>query len=316
MKEHFNGKMDAVLAWCASVLGPIELLSDHSKAHGEHESTTCRLQIPSGICYLKVHESRFHWHNEVHAYEHWARSFGDFAPRLLAVRDEEPQALVVSELPGRILEEIELEPVRERAIWRSAGAALVRLHDSAVGERFGPCLRDGRYRAGAARSAVEHISGRFGKQIERALQGRYLSEEELRTVRTAHELAPAFEGERPLPCHRDYCAANLLVDDRGDWAGVIDFEFAGWDVRVADFSRDPNWAWIRRPDLFAAFVDGYGRPFTPAEEVQLVVAHTEYALDAILWGRDNAFYGFEQEGHEALARLAAVLSQDSPKIPH
>ena len=116
-------------------------------------------------------------------------------------------------------------------------------------------------------------------------------------------MIPAFAGERPTPCHRDYCAANWLVNEQGTWTGVIDFEFAYWDVRVADFSRDPNWAWVQRPDLVTAFFEGYGRPLTPQAEQQRLVAYAEYALGAIVWGRDFAFYGFEREGHEALIHL-------------
>jgi hypothetical protein len=99
------------------------------------------------------------------------------------------------------------------------------------------------------------------------------------------------------------------VSKEGTWAGVIDFEFAYWDVRVADFSRDPDWSWIRRPDLVEAFFEGYGRLLTPTEEQQLLVAHAEYALGAILWGHDHAFYGFEQEGRESLAHLASLLKR-------
>ena len=134
-----------------------------------------------------------------------------------------------------------------------------------------------------------------------------LDADERATIQAAYDLIPAFEGERPLPCHRDYCAANWLVGKEGTWAGVIDFEFAHWDVRVADFSRDPNWSWIRRPDLVEAFQEGYGRTLTPTEQQQLLVAHAEYALGAILWGHEHAFYGFEREGRESLAHLASCL---------
>jgi Ser/Thr protein kinase RdoA (MazF antagonist) len=120
-------------------------------------------------------------------------------------------------------------------------------------------------------------------------------------------LTPAFDGERPVPCHRDYCAANWLVRPDGTWAGIIDFEFAHWDVRVADFARDPHWNWIHRPDLIDAFFEGYGRSLTPAEEQQLLVARAEYALSAIVWGRDHAFHGFEWEGRVSLAHLASLL---------
>jgi aminoglycoside phosphotransferase len=307
MKKVPQTEKDEALDWCTSILGPIEVLSDRSKAHGDHESSTCRLHAPIGFCYLKVHQSRSHWNNEVHAYERWACSFGDFAPRLIAVRDKEPLAVIISELPGQIVENTQLPPSQERAVWRAAGAALVALHDLETGECFGPCLRDGTCAEEFALNARQHVSKRFTSQMERAIHAGYINEDELATLHAAYDLIPAFGDERPIPCHRDYCAANWLVSEEGTWAGVIDFEFAYWDVRVADFSRDPNWSWIRRPDLVDAFLEGYGRSLTHTEEQQLLVAHAEYALDAILWGHDYSFYGFEQEGRESLAHLASLL---------
>jgi aminoglycoside phosphotransferase len=307
MKKVHKIAMNEALDWCTSVLGSVVVMSDHSKAHGGHESSTCRLHAPIGFCYLKVHQSRSHWNNEVHAYERWSCAFGDFAPRLLAVREEEPLALIVTELPGQIVENTQLPPSLERAVWRAAGAALVALHDLDTGECFGPCLRDGTYAEQSAQNAREYVSKRFNSQVERAIHTGYINDDELATIHAAYDLLPAFEGERPIPCHRDYCAANWLISDRGDWTGVIDFEFAHWDVRVADFSRNPNWSWIGRPDLIDAFFEGYGRSLTHTEEQQLLVAHVKYALSAIIWGRDNSFYGFEQEGHESLAHLASSL---------
>jgi Ser/Thr protein kinase RdoA (MazF antagonist) len=145
------------------------------------------------------------------------------------------------------------------------------------------------------------------RQIERAMRGAYINDDELATIRAACDLIPAFENERPVPCHRDYCTPNWLVSELGMWAGVIDFEFSYWDVCVADFSRDPDWHWMHRPDLMDAFFEGYGQPLNPAEEQQLFVARAAYALSAILWGRDYEFYGFEREGHEALTYLRNLL---------
>jgi aminoglycoside phosphotransferase len=307
MKKVPGTELDEALDWSASVLGQIKVMSDHSKTHGGHESSTCRLLAPAGFCYLKIHESQPNWHNEVHAYEHWSCAFGNYAPKLLAVRDTPPLALIVSELPGQIMEDAQLPVSQERVVWRTAGAALVALHDLGSGEFFGPCLRDGTSAEAFPRDAREYISIRFKDQIENAIQNGYINADELSTIQAAYDLIPAFEGERPLPCHRDYCAANWLISEKQYWSGVIDFEFASWDVRVADFSRDPNWSWIRRPDLVDAFCEGYGRSFTSSEEQQLLVAHAEYAVSAILWGHDNAFYGFEREGRESIAHLATLL---------
>ena len=309
-------QLNTVFRWCGEVLdsiassgsGQVEILADHSKEHGGHESSTFRIRTSEHYAYVKVHESAEHWHNEVHGYEQWARAFGKHAPQLLAVRDEAPLALVVSELPGLILENQQLIRTKEQTVWRAAGAALVSLHDLPAGKGFGRCLRDGSFADVATTDAIEYVGERLSKLIEQAVAGAYVDENELATLRAAQALVPIFADEHPCACHRDYCAANWLVNAQGHWTGVIDFEFAHWDVRVADFARDPHWNWIHRPDLVDAFFDGYGLQLTPRIEQQLLVARAEYALDAIVWGRDNAFYGFECEGREALAFLAPLLA--------
>lgn len=308
MKTIAEAEFQKALDWCAAVLGPITVMSDHSKVHGGHASSTCRLRTSAGFCYLKVHQSQSHWNNEVCAYERWADAFGGLAPRLLAARDQAPLALVVGEVPGQIVENGQFSVSQERAIWRMAGAALIALHSRECGTRFGPCLRDGGCAEAAESSAVEHVSARFGGQIEHAICAGYVDATEQAVLCAAHALTPAFACERPIPCHRDYCPANWLVNAMGALTGVIDFEFSLWDVRVADFSRDPNWAWVRRPDLVTAFFEGYGWSPTATQEQQLIVAHAEYALGAIIWGRENAFFGFEREGREAISRLAVQLS--------
>ncbi len=299
--------MDKALEWCRSTLGDIEVLSDHSKEHGGHESATCRLRAPMGICYLKVHQSRSHWQNEVHGYERWAAAFGEQAPKLIAVREVDPLALVISELPGKVVDHMQLSSSQEQAVWQAAGAALVTLHESEQGEGFGPCLRDGSCVEASSGDARGYVSKRFQIQVDQAVKAGYVNDEELTTLHAARNLIPAFEGESPIPCHRDYCTANWLVDPEGVWVGVVDFEFACWDVRVADFSRYPEWSWMDRPGLIDAFFDGYGRSLTAKEEQQLLFAHVEYALGAIIWGRENAYFGFEREGRESLAHLRSSI---------
>ena len=145
------------------------------------------------------------------------------------------------------------------------------------------------------------------RQANEGVRSGYLSEEELAVVHTVKGLVSAFSGEPPVPCHRDYSPANWLVTADGVWAGVIDFEFAQLDVRVTDFSRYPNWEWIRRLELLVAFFDGYGRSLTPKEEQQQLVTRTSYALGTISWGREHSYDGFVEEGRQALRHVAGLL---------
>ena len=303
------GAPGLVLEWCATVLGPCEVASDRSRAHPGERAVACRLRMPSGYCYVKTYRDPSHWHSEAHAYEQWAPAFGGLAPRLLAVRDEEPLALVIGELPGRVLEEVRLAASQEREVWCAAGRALVALHDLAVGEYFGPSRRDGTSAGALIHDAREYVSADLEGWLERGARAGCLSADERAIVHAAHSLVPAFAGEPPVPCHRDYCPANWLVTGDGVLAGVIDWEFARWDVRVADLTRYPDWDWIGRPDRVEAFLDGYGRSFTPQEEQQRLVAHVQYALSAIVWGRENSYHGFAEEGQRALQRLGVLLGR-------
>ncbi|RMD60325.1 hypothetical protein D6833_09905, partial [Candidatus Parcubacteria bacterium] len=59
-------------------------------------------------------------------------------------------------------------------------------------------------------------------------------------------------------------------------------------------------------DLMAAFFKGYG-DLTPAQEQQRLVSHVRYALVAVVWGEDNEYHGFAEEGRKALRHLAGLL---------
>lgn len=293
--------------WCVRVLGAVEVLSDQSRAHPGERTGAHRLRTDAGLCYLKTHNDPAHWHNEVHGYRAWAAAFGPNAPRLLAVRDEAPLALLITALPGRILDEVQLSVTQQQAVWRRAGAALSVLHNSATGAFFGPCRQDGTPANPAFTDAEEYIGAELDDWEGRGLAIGCLTPDEMAVVAGARGLISTFADERPVPCHRDYGPANWLVTEDGVWSGVIDFEFARWDVRMADFTRYPNWEWVERPDLIEAFCAGYGCDFTPAEESQRLVCHILYALAAVVWGQENAYYGFAAEGRRALSLLATQL---------
>ena len=294
--------------WSASILGKCEIVSGDARIHGR--SSVSRLKTASGRVYLKIHEQRASWETEVHGYERWSRAFEGFTPKLLATRDEPPFALIVTELRGVIADDATLTDTQERAMWRDAGNALAKLHRLEVGGAFGECGRDGACLSPIS-DAREFIANQFDRRMEGADRHDLLTDDERAVIDAARELIPAFEGERPTPCHRDYGPANWIVRDDGAWGGVIDYEFAHWDVRVADFSRYPGWEWLRNPHLIDVFFEGYdaayGRSLTQRETQQMYVGHALYALGAVVWGSENEFFGFMDEGRQGLKALAERL---------
>jgi aminoglycoside phosphotransferase len=299
---------EQLLSWFDAALGPCEILADHSRAHPGQRSAAFKLRTARGECFVKIHLEQPAWEQEVYSYEHWASAFSVHAPRLLAVRDEPPLALAISALPGRILEESHLSEVQQTEVWRAAGAALRPLHALGSNDWFGPCRRDGSCAGAPSFEAVAYVTGQFDDLERRGRQGGFLSSQEWAIVQAARGLIPAYAGERPVPCHRDYCPANWMVSPGGEWTGVIDFEFAYWDVRAADFTRNPAWDWLHHPNRLAAMLAGYGEPLTPRFEQQLLAAHALYALVAIVWGEENDYHGFAGDGRQALQQVGQLLS--------
>lgn len=296
----------SVIAWCKRALGPCEVLSDEARIHGR--TAVLAIQGRKARYYVKVYRDRFDWEVEAYAYVHWAPAFGERAPRLVAVREEDPPALAVDALDGIPMAKVHLSPEKERAVWRAAGQALMKLHTWAKGTFFGPCRRDGRpLQMPAITEAPAYVLADLDHWVARGERAGCLTAEELALIASSRPLVEAFRGELPIPCHRDYGPANWLIAPDGTWAGVIDFEFSRWDVRISDFTRYPDWEWFHRLDLIEAFFEGYGRFLTPQEEVQCLFGHVQYAVAAIVWGCENGFHGFEAEGREALQRLAPRL---------
>ena len=117
MMAELRETTDQLLAWCASEFGPVEPVSECGKSHPGKPVVTRRLRLGSDYCYLKTHREASYWEAEVHGYEQWATAFGGHAPRLLAVREDEPQAIVVSALAGRSMENIHLSSAQQQAAW-------------------------------------------------------------------------------------------------------------------------------------------------------------------------------------------------------
>ena len=106
-----------------------------------------------------------------------------------------------------------------------------------------------------------------------------------------------------VPCHRDYTPRNWLVHDGA--VRVIDFEWARLDTPPADLARLHLGAWEGRPDLRAAFLDGYGRQLDDTGHAILRGCAALTAVWLILKARETGQPSFEKASRAALRRLIA-----------
>lgn len=297
--------MKDIFSWCALIIGPFDVLYGDERFHGRH--SVFQIQSQTDRLYLKVHRDRNAWESEVYAYDQWPPAFERRMPRLLAIHEDEPFALLLSELPGEVMEKCPLTREQEERAWHAAGQVLAALHGLGEGDAFGPYKREKTNTQAPVRNAVTYIRTDLVRQGEACRMAGLLDRKERDVVEAALEHTSVFAEEPPVPCHRDYHPANWIITADGVWGGVIDFEFARWDVKVADFSRYPNWEWMYRPELLEAMFDGYGRRLTSNENRQLVVARVQYALSAITWGYEHSYVGFVEEGRQAIKHLSSSI---------
>jgi thiamine kinase-like enzyme len=224
----------------------------------------------------------------VSAYRHWTAALGpDRAPNLAAA-DSQMLAIVVSGLPGQIALDLCLAADEEREMHRQAGELLRRLHNAASPVLPGTGL--GR----AVQRVDEHLSR------ARAL----LTSSEIVLVRRSAAELSSFTRELPaVPTHGDAQLRNWLWNRAARQLAMIDFERAETGPAVRDLVRLEYGAWDQRPDLRAAFLDGYGRTLTHAEEQALPRLAALDALSGLQWGTANGDREVTGRARRTFARL-------------
>ncbi|MFD7919645.1 phosphotransferase [Streptomyces sp. NPDC059740] len=252
-----------------------------------------------GTWYVKAHQNdKFHG-REVRALRTWAGSLGSAAPRLVAA-DAELRAVVVTALPGRPLHGRILAPAREREVFRRIGVLARRIHEASpprpAPAGSGPAVDKADRHLEAARPHLAPGDEEFVRALVRQAEDRPLE-----WVET----------------HGDFQLRNILhndfdaPEDAEDSVAVIDLERSEPGPAVRDLVRLSD-AWASRPDLYEAFMDGYGRPLTAAEEARLVIDTTLDAVSGIQFGAAHGHPELVERGHRALARLRAEHEANSP----
>ncbi len=106
-----------------------------------------------------------------------------------------------------------------------------------------------------------------------------------------------------MPTHGDFQLHNPLLDENGSLS-VIDCERSEPGPAIRDLVRLSE-AWATQPLLHDAFMHGYGRALTPAEEERFVIDSALDTLSRIQYGATHADTETQQRRHRTLARLRA-----------
>ncbi|MFJ7626697.1 phosphotransferase [Streptomyces sp. NPDC097595] len=279
-----------VRAFAERAVGRISRWTDVSWAR--EESRVWRAYgAEGGTWYVKVHQNeRFH-RREVTALRGWATGLGEAAPRLVAA-DATLRAVVLTAVGGRSLHGAVLAPEQEREVFRRIGQLAAAIHNSAAPRRPG--------------GGVPPV-----EKWERHLDGArpHLVDGDEEFVRITVEGAAALPA---VPTHGDFQLRNLRWDEDTGTLYVIDFERSEGGPAIRDFVRLSD-SWHGRPDLLAAVMNGYRRPFTREEEAQLVVLAALDAVSGIAYGAAHGDPELIERGRRTLARLRA--DHPRPRVP-
>ncbi|WP_328584965.1 aminoglycoside phosphotransferase family protein [Streptomyces sp. NBC_00370] len=286
----------AIVEFAEQAVGRVTEWTDTSWAREESRVWRAR-GARGGTWYVKVHQNqRFHG-REVRGLRTWAVAVGAAAPRLVAA-DESLRAVVITTVPGRPLHGVVLAPEQERAVFRRIGALARRIHQScpalSAPAGSGPALHKADRHLAAARAHLQPGDEEFVRDL--VVQAGRL--EPLEWVETHGDLQL-----RNILYAPDITAA-ADEEDPGPFVAVIDLERSEPGPAVRDLVRLSD-AWAGRPDLFAAFLTGYGRPLAPAETARLVIDTALDSVSGIAYGSAHGDPELVERGRRTLARLRA-----------
>ena len=272
----------ALTAFATGVLGPVAGAVNRSWPQGP--SRVWQLTTADGTFFLKQHQNRRFHDREVRALREWTAVLGDRAPRLVAA-DQEHLAVLLTEVPGRLLLGLDLDPRARRSVYRQLGELLRYVHDSAPPEPGPPPAV---YAGGLERhlDAARPFLAPGQEAVIRAVAATLARLDPVDHVRILGDVAPR----------------NVLVTSDNK-VSLIDFERAELHARPRDLVRLQD-IWADDSTARDAFHAGYG-PLTDQEQRLLVCLECLDAVSGLGWGHQHGDAEVVERSRRTLQRLAA-----------
>ncbi len=272
-----------VKSWLDGLIGKYHIIS----VHREHSAGTGVWKIGTslGSYFLKLHKEEKKWHPEVYAYNNWSSSYKPYLPELVGVFQENNiQGVLVTAIDGVPLRDIDLPESKILNVYSCAGKLARNLHSSERGAWFGIPDSKGRPLSEHYGEPVEYMRADFNRWFSKALTLDSLSKRELKLAHWALDNVSVFSQEPPIPINEDYTPGNWLVNQQGEFVGVVDFECMYWGIEVDSFAILWERYFPRSPEAERAFFEGYG--MNPSSERPLQVKHVciKIGIADVVWG--------------------------------
>lgn len=260
------------------------------------ESRIWRARRASGDAfYVKEHAKPYLFARHLFACREWAPRLPVNVPALVAVSDESVKTLIFSEVPGEVMEGLELPHSIELDVYRQAGAAARALHSLP-------------HDAPSSFDAAADFQASFEKYC--SLADGLLAPATIEwALGRAKDAAALFRGLSLVPCHRDLSPRNWLVDvrDGRPFFSLIDFERARPDLALFEFQRMWPDHFRHEPERQAAFFDGYGLPLSDRETTIMNLLVLRTSIATVWWARQNEDSEFERTARSRIEALEQEL---------
>ena len=289
---------EKIIDWITDLVGPVSVISKFGHLHAS--SQLWRVESGGEMLWLKMHAHERKWAGEVHALTQWAPAMGR-TPKILGFR-KDPYAILLSEVPGKDAEQVDLNPEAELRMWGQAGEWLARLHQI-TNEWLGEVQWEGTPSGPTISNPITMVYSGVERRLAEAAPLNLFDARERDFIHSAMwDWLPALENEKAVAIHRDFTPRNWLVDGDGNLTGVIDFEHARWDVRAADLNRPPDHEFLVNPCLKDAFFEAYGWP-SEQLETQILALRLSQIVAAIVWGVLVGEIDYSKRNRVALLRM-------------
>jgi aminoglycoside phosphotransferase len=288
-----------------TLIGPFEVLANYRPKSPRTGVWKVQALQDSREYYVKTYTRKQRWHPEVYAYRNWIAPLGPYAPELIGVFEGEGwQAVLITSIEGTIMRETALNQEASQAAYRKAGELTRLLHDSQSGEWFGRPDKDGNpielsHNGNPVAYVHDAVLDLAGKCREQALLGP--SEAELAEWALPH--TDVFAGSMPVPISWDSTPGNWMVDNRGVFSGMIDFENMLWGIDADNFSILFERYFADNTPGLLAFFQGYGMEALESKKLHIQICCIKMGLGDIYWGTQNKSVRVVDYGRQLLDRI-------------
>lgn len=289
--------------WASEKLGDFEIISTYRDP--DKENGVWKIDSGSDLFFLKMHQMKSDWHQEVNTYSNWAMDLKPYVPTLEGVYEGQGlQGILLSAQSGIPLKEADhLSKNNLYLIFGIAGQLARQVHSQHRGDWFGRCTSNGQPLEENFNDPIEYFKSEFLKPFNLALRQNSLTRDEIKMANWVHDNIHSLADQVPVPVNRNYSPRDWLVDEEGRLSGVIDFEKTYWGLSLDTFGT----LWDQYFPLYdgaeEAFFAGYGYNPLDTKPTQTRVIMIKVAIENICYGTSQGREEYIQRGKRLLVRV-------------